>query len=94
MYEKLKDSIIKLKNTTIIAPLIHIYFNTYLLKAVYFGYGIIELIPKQESVLKKLYESTILQKFGLSKNMSRQILYARKNAFGLGLIILSTAIAI
>ena len=35
MYEKLKDSITKLKNTTIIAPLIHVYFNTYLLKAVF-----------------------------------------------------------
>jgi len=46
MYEKLKDSITKLKNTTIIALLIHVYFNTYLLKVVYFGYRIIELTPK------------------------------------------------
>ena len=46
MYKKLKDSITKLKNIMIIALLIHVYFNIYLLKAVYFSCGIIELTLK------------------------------------------------
>ena len=47
------------------------YFNAYLLKAVYFSYGIMELSQSQENELKKLYENTILQKLGLSMNMSQ-----------------------
>ena len=69
MHKRFKDAITKLKNITIIAPLVYVYFNAYLLKVVYFSCGIIKLTSKQESVLKKLYKSTILQKLGLSKNM-------------------------
>jgi len=64
----MKESIVKIKNKTIIAPLVYIYFNTYLIKAVYFGSRVIKLNNKQEEVLMKLYESTLLQKLGLSTN--------------------------
>jgi len=43
MHNNMKEAIAKINNTTIIAPLVHIYFNTYLLKAVYFSCEIIEL---------------------------------------------------
>jgi len=59
---------------------------------VYFGYGIISLIPNQEYKLIKIYEPTILQKLRLSKNFPSRILYARKSTLGIGIMKLSTIV--
>ena len=43
MKEKMIESIAKLNNTEIKPYLMHLYFNAYLLKKVFFGYGVIKL---------------------------------------------------
>ena len=48
---KMRTAVAKLMNTTIIVLLTYIYFNTYLMKSVHFGYGIIELEEEQEQIL-------------------------------------------
>ena len=48
MIEKMKEAIYKLNNTEMIASTAHIYYNVYLIKKVYFGYGVISITPRQE----------------------------------------------
>ena len=67
MVEKMKIAVAKLKETTIHSYMTHIVFNTCIMKSIYFGCGIVELHLKQEQILQKTYEETILQKIGLSK---------------------------
>jgi len=55
--------------------LAYVYYNAYLIKAVYFGYGIIQLSPEQEKILKAIYEEPILRKLGYSTKFPRNILY-------------------
>ena len=80
------EAIFKLKNTEIVVPTAHLYYNMYLIKKVYFGCGIIHLSEQQECILKKIYKPVILRKLGLSKNFPRSILYSRKTALGIGLL--------
>jgi len=65
----------------------------YLTKKVYFGCGIITLMPSQEKILMQISESILLQKIGLSKKFLRKMLHARKSVLG-GLLKLSTILAI
>ena len=43
MKEKMVEAIFKLKNTEIVVPTAHLYYNMYLIKKVYFGCSIIHL---------------------------------------------------
>ena len=46
--KKALEAISKLTNTTIQSHLVFLYFNIYLIKSMYFGYGIISLTDEQE----------------------------------------------
>ena len=83
----------KLNNTNIKTPITYIIFNAYLIKSVYFGCGIIELSNKQDKILQSIHENTILVKLNLGWIFWRSILCTRKIAIGVGLIKLSTTIA-
>ena len=48
--------------------------------------------PQQECVLKQIYEPVILRKLGLSENFPRAVLYSRKIALGVGLLVPRTII--
>ena len=60
MHRKMKELTHKLKNTTIIPPLMHIYFKTHLTKKVCFRSEIISLLQIKEKEYKKLYKTIIL----------------------------------
>ena len=57
----------KLKNTLMNIANGYIFYNMYLIKQVYFGYGVISLMPKQEEILQEISEKVILRKLGLSE---------------------------
>jgi len=88
----MKIVVAKLKKTTINLHRTYLVFNAYIMKSIYFGYGIIELHKKEEEILHKEYKEIILVKLGLSKKFPRSILYMRKSALGIGLIRLSTVV--
>ena len=88
----MKTVVAKLKKTIINPHITYLAFNACIMKSVYFRCGIIELHEKEEEILKKEYEETILVKLELSKKFPRSILYMRKLALVIGLIRLSTAI--
>jgi hypothetical protein len=68
------------------------FFNAYLMKIVYFGYGIVEINERQEKYLQSLYETIILNKLMLSEKFPRRILYVRRNTIGIGFIRPKTVI--
>ena len=82
----MKIVIAKLEQTQIPIQLVYVYYNIYLIKAVYFGCGIIQLTPNEEKILKAIYEEPILIKLGYSKKFPRRVLYMRKNVLGIGLL--------
>ena len=92
MKEKMIEAVFKLKNTKIVVPTAHLYYNMYLIKKVYFGCGIVHLTEQQESELKKIYEPVLLKKLRLSENFPRSVLYSRKTALGVGLLAPRTII--
>ena len=51
--DKMKTAIAKLKKTTINAYLTYLIFNAYMIKSIYFGYGIIELNKKIRRIASK-----------------------------------------
>ena len=67
MVENMKIVVAKLKETTIYSHMVFIVFDAYIMKSVYFGYGIVELHSKQELIIQKIYRETILKKIGLGK---------------------------
>ena len=94
IWKKLHISITKLINTDINSYQATKYYNAYIIKSVYFGYGIFELIPGQEKELKRLYEEPLLIKLGLSQNFLWKVLYSRKSALGIGIMKPSSIINI
>jgi len=92
MKEKMRSAVKKLRNTVIATSTASLYYNMYLTTNVYFGCGVMYLMPKQEEILKKIYKPVLLQKIGLSIKFPRKIVYARKSALGIGLIAPSTII--
>ena len=94
MVDKLNEAMSKLKKVPISIVNAHLYYNMYLLRRVYFGCGIMQLMPNQEKELIKISEPILLKKMGLSINFPRKLLYARKSALGVGLIKPSTMILI
>ena len=63
-----------------------------MIKSVYFGCRIIELTNRQEQELKRIYEELLLIKLGLSRNFPRDVLYSRKSALGVRIMMPSTII--
>ena len=49
--EKMRIAMGKLKNTPMNIANRYIFYNMYLIKQVYFGCGVISLMPKQEEIL-------------------------------------------
>ena len=94
MKEKIRIAMGKLKNTPMNIVNGYIYYNMYLIKQVYFGYGVISLMPKQEEILQEISEKVILRKLGLSERFPRDMLYSRKTALGVGIMKPSTIIDI
>ena len=92
MIDKMNTAISKLNRIIIQLHLAYVFFNCYLTKSVYFGYGIIEISENQEKALRKLCESKFLKKVELSEKFLRAVLYSRKSALGLGLMKLLTII--
>jgi len=71
----MKKVVVKLNNTILHPNLIFLYFNTYLLKSIFFRCEIINLNEKQEKELQKMYEEMITTKLGLGQKFLRHILY-------------------
>ena len=61
-----------------------------MIKSVYFGYGIVELMKEQEVKLRRIYEEPLLIKLGLSRKFPRAILYSRKSTLSIGIMTPST----
>ena len=92
MQQKIRIAIAKLNNTNIIALLIYVYYNAYLIRSMYFGCRILKLINPQQKQLIKIYEPIILKKLYLSQKFLRSMLYMRKSALGIGIMKPSTII--
>ena len=56
MEEKILDAIDKLKSTVACTSAASVCYNMHLITKVYFGTGVIKLMPKQEEILKKTCE--------------------------------------
>ena len=50
----------------------------YMIRSIYFGYGIFELTEVQDKALRLIYERSILKKLGLGEKFPRILLYVRK----------------
>jgi len=94
MTEKMQEALCKLKSVLLSIANAYMYYNMYLMRKVYFGCGIITLMPNQEKILIKISESILLRKIGLSKKFPTKMLYIRKLALGIGLMKPSTMVAI
>ena len=77
MKAKLSIAIGKLNNTILQLSLTYLYFNAYLLKSIFFGTGIIQIIEKQEKEMQLMYEETICSKLGLGRKFLQLVLYSR-----------------
>jgi len=94
MRKKLHILVTKLMRTEINPFQAAIYYNAYMIKSVYFRCGIIEFNAAQETELKRLYEEPLLVKLGLSRKFPRVVLYSRKSALGVGIMMPNTILAI
>ena len=94
MREKLIRAMSKLKSTPISVENAYIFVNMYLINQVYFGAGIMSLTRKQEETLKKICETTLLRKLGLSEKFPRKILHTKKSQLGVGILQPSTILTI
>ena len=84
--EKIKQLIKKLINILIIAMQAYIYFSMYIIRSMFFGTGIVEIIDKQNNELRKLYETLIARKLRLGAKFLRRILYTRRNTIEIRLV--------
>ena len=86
--------IIKLMWTNINSFQAAIYYNAYMIKSIYFGYGIIELTKEQEVKLRRIYKEPLLIKLGLSRKFPRAVLFSRKSALSIRIMTPSIIIDI
>ena len=94
MRRKIYESVTKFINLDINSFQVSVYFNVYMITSVFFGYGVITLIKKEEKELQRIYKEPILVKMGLSRKFLWTILYTRKSILGIGLMKPSTIIDI
>ena len=52
----------------------YIYFNIYLVRSIFFRYGVTTIIEKQEKELKLIYEILLLAKLKLGEKFPRKVL--------------------
>ena len=93
MKEKMCVAMSKLRSTPLSIGNACVFFNVCLITQVFFGCGIIILNDKQEEILMKIMECTLLKKLGLSERFPRKILYSLKSQLGVGIMKPSTIIA-
>ena len=86
MRNKLLESMRKLINKEIKMWQVHVYYHIYMIKSVFFGYGVVKLNEKQFRELEKIYEGPMLKKINLSEKFPRTLMYVDKRACGLGLM--------
>ena len=55
--------------------LVHAYFNIYILKSLFFGYGVVRLSAMEEMELKKTCKIPMLNKLGLSSKLPREVMW-------------------
>ena len=65
-----------------------------MIKSIYFGCGIIELMKEQEVEMRRIYEEPLLIKLGLSRKFPRAVLYSRKSTLGIRIMTPSIIINI
>ena len=94
MQDKIKHAMYKLRNTPVSIGNSYLFYNMYLTTQVYFGCGIVKLLPQQERILMKLSKRVLVKKIGLGENFPREVLYSRKSALGVGLLKPTTVLAI
>ena len=94
VHEKMIVSTKKLVNTDLKASLVYLYFHCYIIKNVFFGYGIASFTPPEEEELKKIYEQPILEKLRLGMKFSKCALYIYKKALGISIMTPNTMLAI
>ena len=86
-------AIAKLNSTVMKPQLVYLYFNTYLIKKVFFRCRIIKLYKEQTRILQKMYGKIIIKKLGVEENFLRGVLYSRRNTVGYGLVKAETVLA-
>ena len=94
MRRKLVESVKKLMNTELTSCQVHVYFNIYMLKIIFFGCGVVILSEMEEDEMKRIHENTTLNKLWLSVKFPREAIYMRKTALGLGLLEPNTVVSI
>ena len=94
MRKKLHTSITKLMATDMNAHQAAVYYNVCMIKSVFFGCGVITISESQEKELKRLYKEPLLMKLRLSRNFPRVVLYSRKSALGVGIMVPLTIISL
>ena len=86
MRRKLNESVRKLMNSELKTWQVHIYFNIYLVKSVFFGCGIVELNERELHEMERICEKPILRKLHLSEKFPRRMMCVDKKSLGLGLM--------
>ena len=57
-----------------------------MIRSVFFGSRVIEIIEKQNVELKKIYELPLLRKLGLREKFSCKLLYVQRTTLGIGIM--------
>ena len=70
------------------------YFNIYMIRTVFFGYGIIDLSVSQDKKIKIIYKLPIVKKLQLGEKFLRAILYSFRSVLEVGLVQPKTYITI
>ena len=73
-------------NTELQTWQVHVYFNTCLVKSVFFGYGIIELNDRELQEMERIHEKPILRKLHLSEKFLQRIMHVDKRSLELDLM--------
>jgi len=73
-------------NTKINLYQVHIYFNMYIIRSIYFECRVLELNKIQDKALQSIYEVPLLKKLRLGEKLPQVLMYARKIARGVGLL--------
>ena len=94
MRKKINISITKLIQTTINPFQAANYYNIYMIKSMYFGCRIVELIVAQEVELKWIYKKPLLIKLELGQKFPQEVLYSRKSILRVGIMTPKTIIDI
>ena len=88
---KMEESVGKLSNTAMTAPLTHAHVNAYFMSKVHFGCGIFDITEGQEQELKSMCEMPSVWKLNLGSNFPRKLLCGRVTATGIGIMAPRTA---